>query len=431
MNSNTNLIVDLQRPNIATVVYGVQGDSLSRTLTLSMIDGDKPWTPPEGALPVVRYGKPDGTFGFYDTLENGAPAISVTGSTATVTLAAQALTAPGSVAMQLNFYTAAAEKLSTFCWILKVDPAAVEDGKLESTDYISALTEAMARAIELLPEIAKAGEYAESAGKSASDAKKSAEAAGTSAGSASTAALDAGESANNAANAANRADTAARAAGQSAGAASGSASSAAGSAAAAEKSAKSAADSEQEAEAWAVGQRGGADVPSDDPTHNNNAKYYAEQARSAAGGGVLSVNGNQPDAAGNVQLTAGDVGALPKDGTASKAEKLTDTLPIAGGGTGATTAAAALSNLGAMPKDGLIVQAFAGTLGPGVAVTTIPLTTPPGYTYVSVLSTEPMGWMGPLILAASQSSAQSAQVWGVAHDNTGGQVYVHVLYRKS
>ena len=32
-----------------------------------------------------------------------------------------------------------------------------------------------------------------------------------------------------------------------------------------------------QAEAWAVGQRGGEDVPDTDPTYHNNAKYYSEQ----------------------------------------------------------------------------------------------------------------------------------------------------------
>ena len=36
--------------------------------------------------------------------------------------------------------------------------------------------------------------------------------------------------------------------------------------------------SAQDAEAWAVGQRGGVDVGSDDKTYRNNARYYAEQA---------------------------------------------------------------------------------------------------------------------------------------------------------
>lgn len=35
----------------------------------------------------------------------------------------------------------------------------------------------------------------------------------------------------------------------------------------------------QDAEAWAVGQRAGADVPSTDPTYENNAKFYADKAQ--------------------------------------------------------------------------------------------------------------------------------------------------------
>ena len=37
-----------------------------------------------------------------------------------------------------------------------------------------------------------------------------------------------------------------------------------------------------DSEAWAVGQRGGSDVESDDPTYENNSKYYAEQAEISA-----------------------------------------------------------------------------------------------------------------------------------------------------
>ena len=37
-------------------------------------------------------------------------------------------------------------------------------------------------------------------------------------------------------------------------------------------------DSAEDAEAWAVGQRNGSDVPSTDPTYHNNAKYWSQQA---------------------------------------------------------------------------------------------------------------------------------------------------------
>ena len=50
----------------------------------------------------------------------------------------------------------------------------------------------------------------------------------------------------------------------------------------AEGSASDAADHAADAEAWAVGQRSGEDVPDTDPTYSNNAKYYAGAAEAAA-----------------------------------------------------------------------------------------------------------------------------------------------------
>lgn len=40
--------------------------------------------------------------------------------------------------------------------------------------------------------------------------------------------------------------------------------------------------SARDAEAWAVGKRGGVDVSEDDPTYHNNSKYYSEFAESEA-----------------------------------------------------------------------------------------------------------------------------------------------------
>ncbi len=43
-------------------------------------------------------------------------------------------------------------------------------------------------------------------------------------------------------------------------------------------------DSAEDAEAWAVGERGGTPVDENDPAYHNNAKYYAEQAGTGGGG---------------------------------------------------------------------------------------------------------------------------------------------------
>lgn len=53
-----------------------------------------------------------------------------------------------------------------------------------------------------------------------------------------------------------------------------------------------------------------------------------------------------------IQTNLASTTAVGFDGTANIKPGVTGTLPIANGGTGATTAAAALTNLGALPKTG-------------------------------------------------------------------------------
>ena len=70
-----------------------------------------------------------------------------------------------------------------------------------------------------------------------------------------------------------------------------------------------------EAEAWADGQKNGVDVPSTAQQYHNNAKYWAEQAQQAGGGGVTSFNnrtGAVVPASGD--YTASMVGAVASNG---------------------------------------------------------------------------------------------------------------------
>ena len=62
------------------------------------------------------------------------------------------------------------------------------------------------------------------------------------------------------------------------------------------------------AEAWAVGQRGGVDVGSSDPTYHNNAKYYAEKTaedRAATSGATAAVAEYARQAAASALEAAG------------------------------------------------------------------------------------------------------------------------------
>ena len=162
MQSSTILSLNVQTPNYATVMHAVQFDKLSRKIMAYLFDGAAPFIPPESALAMVRYSKPDGTMGFYDTLEDGeTAAVTWEGNTATVWLAEQVLTVAGNVLCQIQFFTST-ERLSTFTFVIGVEANAVSDESIESTDYFSILTqriEAILGAVAYPPSINAQGHW--------------------------------------------------------------------------------------------------------------------------------------------------------------------------------------------------------------------------------------------------------------------------------
>lgn len=165
MQAITPIILRMDSPNTLQRVYAKQNDKLSRYIVASLACGAAAWTPPEGVAGAIRFKKPDGTAGFYDTAEDGTDAIAMSGATVKMYLAEQVLTVPGEVAMEINFYTAAGAKLTSFGWTLIVKPSAVPDSAIQSTDYYNTLT----------AQIAKALEYKNAAAASATAAAASAE----------------------------------------------------------------------------------------------------------------------------------------------------------------------------------------------------------------------------------------------------------------
>ena len=81
------------------------------------------------------------------------------------------------------------------------------------------------------------------------------------------------------------------------------------SATAASTSAGAAEDSAEDAEAWAVGERSGTPVTSGDPTYENNSKHYAQQSASSAGASADSAE----DAEALANGTRGGVPVGPSD----------------------------------------------------------------------------------------------------------------------
>ena len=212
------LRVDMLDPGAPQIIHAVQDDSNSRKIAFSIYAGGAQWVVPDGTLVTVRYKKPDGTAGFYDTLPDGStPAATIDGNVVTVALVPQALTVCGNVPIQIKLYDSAGTSIATFAVVMHVSVNVVSDAEIVSSDYYSILTKQIADALaaaEVIPgQVSAAQAAAEQAASSASAAAGSATAAAssastasTAAGQAQTAATNAGTSENNAATSASNAE---------------------------------------------------------------------------------------------------------------------------------------------------------------------------------------------------------------------------------
>jgi hypothetical protein len=321
MNINQELTLNLSSDGIPPRLHMVQGDSNTRTVVAMLWDGAQPYTIPAASAVMIRFRKPDGTGGLYDTTESGAQ-VTVSGNTVTAPVATQMLAVAGVVQAQVDIYGTAtgkaAEKLATFRFAVEVAPSVYPDAEIISSDYFNIIAADISKAVEAAAraEAAQAAAYAAQQGaetarddavnaKTAAESAKTAavaaqtksEAAQTKAETAQTAAEQSAAAAQTAREGAETAQTgaqAAQSAAESAKAAAQAAQAGAETARTGAETAKGAAeDSAEDAEAWAVGQRNGTDVPSTDPTYHNNAKYYKDQAQTIAGGEFVSYGAPQ------------------------------------------------------------------------------------------------------------------------------------------
>jgi hypothetical protein len=149
MQATAFATLNFQQPNFVTV-YAAQNDKLTRFVNVALLDGSMPWTPPVGALMTVKYRRGDGVGGFYDTLEDDSPACVVqSNGTVTIGLAEQLLAVAGVSAVELRFYNAAGEVLSTACFRVIVQPSAwADDEIIESEPYINVLSQQIAAVLD-------------------------------------------------------------------------------------------------------------------------------------------------------------------------------------------------------------------------------------------------------------------------------------------
>lgn len=203
LETTAALRVDLLDPGAPQIIHAVQDDINTRKIAFNIYAGGAQWDVPYGTLVTVRYKKPDGTAGFYDTLPDGStPAATIDGNVVTVALVPQAFTVRGNVPVQIKLYDSEGTSIATFAVVMHVSVNVVSDAEIVSSDYYSVLTKQIADALaaaEGIPgQVSAAQAAAEQAASSASAAAGSATAAASSASTASTAAGQAQTAATNA-----------------------------------------------------------------------------------------------------------------------------------------------------------------------------------------------------------------------------------------
>lgn len=135
---------------VPPTLHMVQGDTNSRTISASLWAGAEPYSVPTGASVMLRFRKPDGTGGLYDTSESGQK-VSYTGSIVTAPVATQMLAVAGDVFAEIDIFGSssgtAAERLATFRFVVEVAPCVLPDAEIISSDYYNVLTAKIVEAV--------------------------------------------------------------------------------------------------------------------------------------------------------------------------------------------------------------------------------------------------------------------------------------------
>ena len=125
--------MNLDEHGVPPRIDAMQGDAYTRRIELNLFSGAAAWEIPADAQTLVRFQKPDGHCGAYDTLPDGTAACSVSGSTVSVVLLPQMLTTAGLVRMHVSLVRDITV-ISTFEILIQVNPN-VGAEITESEDY--------------------------------------------------------------------------------------------------------------------------------------------------------------------------------------------------------------------------------------------------------------------------------------------------------
>lgn len=139
MNIIHKISLDMQQNGLRQTLHVKQGDSMSRTASLTLYDNGTAWpVPSDATILQIAYYKPDRTGGLYDTMPDGSTACSAAGNVVTAKLHPQMFTAAGLVACELRLLNANGGQVSTFSWYMIVDAAVTNS--IASEDYFKFAT---------------------------------------------------------------------------------------------------------------------------------------------------------------------------------------------------------------------------------------------------------------------------------------------------
>ena len=138
MKVTSSITVDVAKPYFPVVVRAKQLDN-ARYINITLTDNGLPFTIPDGTSATFRGLCPNGHSFFYDAL--------IVNNNIEVQLIEAALSVAGQVKTEVNLYNVNAEKLTTFGFVIDVEAASVSDQVIEQSDYFTALTNLVSKAI--------------------------------------------------------------------------------------------------------------------------------------------------------------------------------------------------------------------------------------------------------------------------------------------